>query len=340
MLKFFRRLRQKMLNKNQFRKYLIYATGEIALIMIGILLALYINNLNVKHQYQNQIDNNVLRLRSELEENISASRKTIERLRYKDSLIHLVMTDSVKEIDYYNNLDLPFLIVNNHQISLSDKAYQNLLLVNVSDHKYKEQLLSDVKDLYSLTEPVTTTSKRMSEFIFDTGIPFLSKQIKSFGDITYSRTIKKEAIAYYLNSEEYKSYVSQYAIFAIRNQLDANRNFYKNALRVYKQICEAYTLPNTNQIDFNSEMIDRYTGKFAHHRLRDPLQIKFENDSLFIEQRNATSSLVPLDEKHFFVDGEGQIIYFISFFRRVDGTPKQQMKLQLMADQYVLDKVE
>ena len=44
MIKFFRKIRQKMLNENKFSKYLIYAIGEIILVVIGILIALSINN--------------------------------------------------------------------------------------------------------------------------------------------------------------------------------------------------------------------------------------------------------------------------------------------------------
>ena len=46
MLKFFRRIRQKLLSENRFRKYLLYAIGEIVLVVIGILIALQINNWN------------------------------------------------------------------------------------------------------------------------------------------------------------------------------------------------------------------------------------------------------------------------------------------------------
>jgi hypothetical protein len=43
MTKFFRKIRQKMLTENKFSKYMIYAIGEIFLVVIGILLAIYIN---------------------------------------------------------------------------------------------------------------------------------------------------------------------------------------------------------------------------------------------------------------------------------------------------------
>jgi len=46
MIKFFRKIRQKLLSENKFRKYLTYAFGEIILVVIGILIALQINNWN------------------------------------------------------------------------------------------------------------------------------------------------------------------------------------------------------------------------------------------------------------------------------------------------------
>ncbi len=46
MIKFFRKIRQKLLKENKFSKYLLYAIGEILLVVIGILIALQINNWN------------------------------------------------------------------------------------------------------------------------------------------------------------------------------------------------------------------------------------------------------------------------------------------------------
>ena len=46
MIKFFRKIRQSLLSENKFSKYLIYAIGEIILVVIGILIALQINNWN------------------------------------------------------------------------------------------------------------------------------------------------------------------------------------------------------------------------------------------------------------------------------------------------------
>ena len=46
MIKFFRHIRQRMIKENRVSKYLIYAIGEILLVVIGILIALEINNRN------------------------------------------------------------------------------------------------------------------------------------------------------------------------------------------------------------------------------------------------------------------------------------------------------
>lgn len=50
MLTFFRRIRKGFLGSGQAQKYLLYAIGEMLLVMIGILLALQVNNWNNKRQ--------------------------------------------------------------------------------------------------------------------------------------------------------------------------------------------------------------------------------------------------------------------------------------------------
>ena len=46
MIKFFRHIRQNLLNEGKTTKYFKYAIGEIVLVVIGILIALQINNWN------------------------------------------------------------------------------------------------------------------------------------------------------------------------------------------------------------------------------------------------------------------------------------------------------
>ena len=53
MIKFFRRIRYNLMEQNKTGKYLKYAIGEIILVMVGILLALQVNNWNT-NRIQNQ----------------------------------------------------------------------------------------------------------------------------------------------------------------------------------------------------------------------------------------------------------------------------------------------
>lgn len=46
MVQFFRKIRQRLLNKNRVSKYLLYAVGEILLVVLGILIALQVNAWN------------------------------------------------------------------------------------------------------------------------------------------------------------------------------------------------------------------------------------------------------------------------------------------------------
>ena len=55
MIKFFRNIRQNLIMENKTSKYLKYAIGEIVLVVIGILIALQINNWNEVRKSDSQV---------------------------------------------------------------------------------------------------------------------------------------------------------------------------------------------------------------------------------------------------------------------------------------------
>jgi hypothetical protein len=70
MIKFFRHIRQSLVNENKMGKYFKYAFGEIILVVIGILIALQINNWN-EIQKEKVREQQLLRsLREEFKQNI------------------------------------------------------------------------------------------------------------------------------------------------------------------------------------------------------------------------------------------------------------------------------
>jgi len=61
MIKIFRKFRQKLLQQNKIGSYLKYAIGEIFLVVIGILIALQVNNWNEQRKSREAETNFMLR---------------------------------------------------------------------------------------------------------------------------------------------------------------------------------------------------------------------------------------------------------------------------------------
>ena len=79
MIKFFRKIRQKLLTENKFSKYLIYAIGEIVLVVIGILIALQINNLNEQSKKEELRNGYVNSIKKDLASDIVLLEKQISQ---------------------------------------------------------------------------------------------------------------------------------------------------------------------------------------------------------------------------------------------------------------------
>ena len=93
MIKFFRKIRYKLMSENKTGKYFKYAIGEIVLVMIGILLALQVNDWNENRKISN-IEQLLLRdLRTEIQSNIVALDETIKS--HNSSLDAIITLDSV-----------------------------------------------------------------------------------------------------------------------------------------------------------------------------------------------------------------------------------------------------
>ena len=127
MIKFFRKIRQKLLSENKFNKYLIYAIGEIVLVVIGILIALGINNWN-NEQKDNQAEVKYLsQIKKSLKENDLILKKRIESdkrlLKLGGQLYNHIknqkkLNDSIKQILVVLQYD--------QMVSFNMAAFENL----------------------------------------------------------------------------------------------------------------------------------------------------------------------------------------------------------------------
>ena len=92
MIKFFRRIRQQLLSQNRFSKYLLYAVGEIVLVMIGILLALQVNNWNEVRKQKEKEQSYLLELKSSLEKDSIKIKDILEFNENKLKIVRDLMT--------------------------------------------------------------------------------------------------------------------------------------------------------------------------------------------------------------------------------------------------------
>ena len=96
MIKFFRKIRQNMLNEGKTSKYFKYAIGEIILVVIGILLALQINNWN--EERKNRIEETAL-----LEQLHSEFKSNLAQLDGKIIIRNSMIDASLKLLNYVDN---------------------------------------------------------------------------------------------------------------------------------------------------------------------------------------------------------------------------------------------
>ncbi|NNK81435.1 MAG: hypothetical protein HKO93_08040, partial [Flavobacteriales bacterium] len=84
MIKFFRHIRQRLLSENRLGKYLIYAVGEIILVVIGILIALQINNWNEDRKERAEEQVVLAQLHKEFKNNLA---QLDEKIGIRNSII-------------------------------------------------------------------------------------------------------------------------------------------------------------------------------------------------------------------------------------------------------------
>ena len=130
MLRFFRQLRQSLLTENKFSKYFLYATGEILLVVIGILIALQINDWN-----QDRLDLKEKRnLLEKVETEFQSNKKFIAEYKasclqtMKNLHILLELVGSDRETLEAENLDSLFYnSFQGEELGLSDNSINSIV---------------------------------------------------------------------------------------------------------------------------------------------------------------------------------------------------------------------
>lgn len=187
MMRFFHTLRQRLLSGSQTSQYLLYAVGEIILVVIGILIALQVNNWNEnrkKAAYEltmlREIDR-ALTNDSTLIANLFEPRMELKE-KAIDSLIAMqgrnVMPEDAEFMELYSQMSINF------NYRFNQGPYETLKS-NGLDIISNDQLRSEITGLYEVTFPAFNF---FIETVLDRNIPLIMALKPDFLTVEFAET--------------------------------------------------------------------------------------------------------------------------------------------------------
>ncbi len=159
MIQFFRNIRRKLLKEENLSRYLVYALGEIALVMIGILLALQINTWN-RHRIEKKEEEFIYqRLIQDLEQDIKGLEISISnfdaRLLYGAEALQQLNSKNIDQVlswsEYSRAKDKRPNFINSQNLSYG-KILFRILVINLfypTDNTFQELISSGKIDIIS-----------------------------------------------------------------------------------------------------------------------------------------------------------------------------------------------
>lgn len=149
MLNFFRKIRRKLAFDNKFGRYVRYAIGEVLLIMLGIFMALELQNWNENRKKEIQFKNTVEQLYNELTDDSwyfsFAIRQLVEQISDLDNILKYKEGQSLDTIPgMLWSVPFDYKVYQSRSLSILENLEYNL---NDKDQVKLANQLSDYEDL-------------------------------------------------------------------------------------------------------------------------------------------------------------------------------------------------
>ena len=180
MIKFFRKIRQQLLTENKFSKYLLYAIGEIILVVVGILIALQINNWNENQKLKGEEIKLIQNFKSSIESDTMRVNYDIKYFSTVERDINLVLHHMETDLPYHDSI--PF--INSTAIfwpKIDQEIFATLTstdLNNISNDSLKKEIIS----YYSWASgPFDTAINRYADYVEDGVKTKFSSRFNAFG---------------------------------------------------------------------------------------------------------------------------------------------------------------
>lgn len=148
MIKFFRKIRQKNLIENKFSKYLLYAIGEIILVVFGILIALSINNWNENRKSDIELYNYLELMTEELYQDKLFYTKLISENKSRLNYLKSISSGNFENLNLENSQEI---IAYNFALRNFGSAYytlkENGKLISIDNKKIRDLMIYYYEEL-------------------------------------------------------------------------------------------------------------------------------------------------------------------------------------------------
>lgn len=203
MIKFFRKIRYELMETGKTGKYLKYALGEILLVVIGILIALQINNWNEKRLKQEQLNSVYERILTDIDNDVQELSENLDYYTGIEFIFQRVINDSITP-DLFDVGLSRILTSFGAATSLNQTGVNQLKTLNV-----KDRLSLKIIDIYDQMELVLINSfeKRINQEsrelvnIFRDNYDWYPEYM---GKTIMQDNSSMELQDYFLNSSEYR----------------------------------------------------------------------------------------------------------------------------------------
>ncbi|MFD2565754.1 DUF6090 family protein [Pseudotenacibaculum haliotis] len=236
MLKIFRRVRQKLLRENKVSNYMLYAIGEIALVMIGILLALQVNNWNEERKSNKQLKSILKNVSLDLKRDTASASRII---RFYDTIKKKSDLIIQKKLDRNNYKECPECrsLVTIYQPFVIQKKGYELLKDFSNNHQTKtDTLITNITQFYTTFDVLVKDSNAfIKEEVFKNIEFFKTKDW--FVDWTLGK-YSRDMVIFFTESEEYRKMVAANDVLAGRNHKLFVDLYNKGAVELLKKIEE------------------------------------------------------------------------------------------------------
>lgn len=196
MIRFFRQIRQKLLDDNKVSKYFIYASGEIFLVVIGILIALQINNWNEDRKNRAIERSMLLEYQEELRFNFEELKSGIESMEGRANSCFVLLKVIEEEHPYHDSLANHFKVLTESLGgNLSHVAFKSIEdngLKTITNNDLKKQVQNLHAHQYN---QLSIRTQNQISNIQEFGRPIVRHQLKAIGGGRYVPINYKELMS-------------------------------------------------------------------------------------------------------------------------------------------------